>query len=66
MKRKDENNERYALTPKGLANVAMLQTGLIDNLDDPRFEGFWSIFVAGMNEHGYIKPSEGDDPNDGE
>ncbi len=66
MKRKDEDNERYALTPKGLANVAMLQTGLIGNLDDPRFEGFWSIFVAGMNEHGYIKPAEGDEPNDGE
>ncbi len=65
MKRKDEDNERYALTPKGLANVAMLQTGLIDNLDDPRFEGFWSIFVASMNEHGYIKPAEGDDLNGG-
>lgn len=47
--------EKYVLTPKGIAILAMLQTGLVDDMDDPRIEGFWTIFDALMDRHGYVE-----------
>lgn len=47
--------EKYRLTPKGIAVLAMIQTGLIEDMDDPRIEGFWSIFEAIMTRNGWVK-----------
>ena len=47
--------ERYVLTPKGVATVAMMNTGLVDDMDDPRIEGFWTIFEALMILNGYVE-----------
>lgn len=47
--------ERYVLTPKGLALEAMLQTGLVTSADDPRVDGFWTIFEASMKRCGYVQ-----------
>lgn len=51
----DDDDEIYELTPKGIAIMAMLQTGLVRNSDDPRIEGFWTIFAKTMIEEGYVQ-----------
>lgn len=43
-------------TPKGIATLAMLRTGLIQSTDNPRFEGFWQLFESDMERLGYIHP----------
>lgn len=48
-------DERYFITPKGLASLAMLRTGLIESIDDPRLEGFWELFESSMYKAGYIE-----------
>lgn len=45
----------YKITPKGIATLALLQTGLVNEMDDPRIEGFWTIFKAVMQRHDYVK-----------
>lgn len=45
----------YELTPKGIAIMAMLQVGLITSTDDPRIEGFWTIFEHTMINLGYVQ-----------
>ena len=55
------DEERYTITPKGIACMAMLQSGLVNSTNDPRIDGFWIIFEEGMKQHGYIVDSEGDD-----
>lgn len=52
------NKEEYRLTPKGIAVIAMLQTGLVSDMDDPRIDGFWTIFEASMKRHGYVEEDE--------
>ena len=47
--------EKYRLTPKGIAVLAMMQTGLLEDMDDPRIEGFWTIFEAIMTRSGYVE-----------
>lgn len=47
--------ERYGLTPKGIAVLAMMQTGLVEDMDDFRIEGFWTIFEALMIRNGYVE-----------
>ena len=47
--------ETYRITPKGIATLAMMQTGLVEDMDDPRIDGFWTIFEAIMTENGYVK-----------
>lgn len=47
--------EMYRLTPKGIAVLAMLQTGLLEDMVDPRIEGFWTIFEALMTRNGYVE-----------
>lgn len=49
------NRDTYKLTPKGMAVLAMLQVGLVTTSDDPRIEGFWTIFEHNMINLGYVQ-----------
>ena len=60
----EDDNTLYQITPKGIAIVSMLRCGLIDNIDDPRVEGFWMLFEDGMRKGGYIV-EENEDDNQG-
>ena len=51
----DDENVRYQLTPKGIACLAMLHAGLVTSVDDPRIEGFWSMFLRDMEKLGYTQ-----------
>lgn len=53
--KKNDGEERYTLTPKGLALIALQECGLIQSMEDPRVDGFWKLFEAYMREHGYVK-----------
>ena len=48
----------YQLTPKGIACLALLRTGLIDSVEDPRIDGFWELFQADMDALGYSQEVE--------
>jgi hypothetical protein len=63
-KKDNDNEERWRLTPKGLAFIAMQQVGLINDMDEPRFEGFWTIFERLMERHGYIHYDEENDDDE--
>ena len=52
--------EKYMFTPKGIAIISMLQCGLITDINDPRVEGFWTIFENGMRNSGYIVEEDDD------
>ena len=43
-----ESEEKYVITPKGIATLAMLRTGLIQSMNDPRFEGFRQLLESDM------------------
>lgn len=49
------NEKKYVLTPKALAILALMQVGLITSMDDPRADGFWTIFESNMREKGYVQ-----------
>ena len=53
-----KEEETIGLTPKGIASLAMLQSGLITDFEDPRFEGFWQLFVTKMIKCGYAEDME--------
>lgn len=57
----DAGDDRYELTPKGLALLAMMQVGLVDDHNDPRIDGFWTIFSVLMDRHGYVEELEDGD-----
>lgn len=48
------DNDVFVLTPKGIATVALSRCGLITNSNDPRVDGFWTIFEGCMRKSGYI------------
>lgn len=54
----DDDNTTYQITPKGIALVSLLQCGLINDMNDPRVEGFWMLFENGMRRSGYIQEEE--------
>lgn len=54
----EDSEERYVITPKGIANICMLQCGLIRDLNDSRFEGFWRMFEEDMKKCGYVNFEE--------
>lgn len=56
-----DDDERFAITPKGIAASALIMTGLVESMDDWRIDGFWAIFETKMRECGYV---EGDDEDD--
>ena len=44
----DDDDAVYQLTPKGIACLALLRTGLVESIEDPRIDGFWELFQADM------------------
>lgn len=50
-----EEEESYEITPKGLACLALMQVGLITDINDSRADGFWTLFELSMKEKGYVK-----------
>ena len=51
----EDDDTLYKVTPKGLACLAMLRTGLISSTNDPRLDGFWELFDADMAAAGYTQ-----------
>lgn len=49
VKVKPKSEESYQLTPKGCALVAMLESGLVSDMNDERIEEFWEIFERLIN-----------------
>lgn len=54
----EAEEERYVLTPKGIATLSLLQCGLVTDINDHRIEGFWTLFENGMRTGEYIKEEE--------
>lgn len=49
------------ISPKELAALALIQTGMVSDLEDPRIDGFWTLFCKSMDDCGYIMPEEIDE-----
>ena len=54
----DDDNAVYQLTPKGIACLALLRTGLVESIEDPRIDGFWELFQTDMDTLGYTQEVE--------
>lgn len=54
----DDDDAVYQLTPKGIACLALLRTGLVESIEDPRIDGFWELFQAYMDALGYTQEVE--------
>lgn len=59
METKDKQ-EAYKISPKGIAVMAMIRSGLIRSAADPRFLGFWELFESNMRKHGYASENSGE------
>ena len=55
-KKKAEEEERYVITPKGIAYLSLMSSGI--KFTEPSFELFWNEFEAGMRKAGYITDDE--------
>ena len=44
--------------PENIASAALILSGLVDSIDDPRVNKFYELYRDGMARHGYVK---GDD-----
>ena len=53
-------SDSWKLSPKGCAIAAMLDSEIIDNIDDERFNKFWRLFQSNMLKCGYIELEEDD------
>lgn len=51
-------SDLWKLSPKGCAIVAMLDSEIIDNIDDERFNKFWRLFQSNMLKCGYVELEE--------
>lgn len=49
-----EQNEKYKLTPKGIFTSALMQTGLVESIEDWRINATWAIFQLMMEQNGYV------------
>lgn len=56
------DEEKYVITPKGIAVLALMECGLIDSTDDPRINGFWRCFDQEMMKAGYVATGEEEEP----
>lgn len=50
----DNNEEKYVITPKGCAWLALNQIGAFDYMTEGQFEAFWILFEDSMRKAGYI------------
>ena len=53
-----DKEEFWRITPKGIACLALVDAGLVDDIMDNRIDDFWDIFVEGMMMHGYMKEED--------
>lgn len=51
----DDDDAVYVVTPKGIATLALLDAGLVDDFDDHRIDLFWDLFEKDMQAHGYVQ-----------
>lgn len=49
-----DEEDIVVLTPKGIAAWDLLVLGMVDGLDDPKIDAFWTLFEEGMRKKGYI------------
>lgn len=57
----DCHNCDYNISPKQLAALALIQTGMVGDLEDPRVDGFWELFRRSLDDCGYIIAEEADE-----
>ena len=57
-KKKAEKEERYVITLKGLAYLALANSGI--KFTELSFEFFWNEFETSMRKAGYITDDESD------
>lgn len=53
--KQNDNEERYVITPKGIAVLALIKAGVYANMTESQFEMFWEEFETSMEECGYIR-----------
>jgi len=53
-----EEDEELMLSPKGIATLALLQVNLVNDGEDPRIDGFWTLFETMMRKSGYVSDEE--------
>lgn len=51
-------SDEWKLSPKSCAIVAMLDSEIIDDINDKRFNKFWRLFQSNMLKCGYVKLEE--------
>lgn len=51
-------SDEWKLSPKGCAIVAMLDSGIIDDINDERVNKFWRLFQSNMLKCGYVELEE--------
>ena len=54
----EEENVRYCLSPKGIAMMAAIDAGFVKDIDDEKFELFWSLFHDRMIADGYAEEDD--------
>lgn len=57
----DNDEERYVVTPKGLAWLAFCQCGIADKISESQFEGFWNLFISSMEKANYVTEGDAND-----
>ena len=50
----NEDEEKYVITPEGIATISLLRCGLVNDMNDPRINGFWTLFENDMGKCGYM------------
>ena len=58
------SDEKWTLSPKGCAVVALLDAEIINDIDDGRVNKFWRLFQSNMLKHGYIECEQEDNNNE--
>lgn len=57
----DDGDNAFCITPKGIAALTLLNTGLVDDIADPRIDGFWVLFESRMGKLGYVERLDDDE-----
>lgn len=54
----DDDEETYRLTPKGVTAIAMIESGIVNTIDDPKIAEFYDLFEKYMRKAGYVHDPE--------